>query len=405
MPNGWSNGTRPTAIASDVSGGRSSAGIERMSAELRVEQLRKVFATGRPAVDGVSFDVAAGEIVVLLGPSGCGKTTTLRCVAGLEEPSAGTIAIGRAVVAAPQRGVLLTPRMRHIGMVFQSFAVWPQMEVWQNVAYALRTRRLARGELAGKVEAVLALVGLSDYSQRPVTALSGGQMQRVALARSLVYEPQLLLLDEPLSNLDTKLRLRLRDDLRRIIKKSGVTALYVTHDQSEAVALGDRIGVMRDGKLLQLASADAIYNRPVDLFVAHFTGASNLLAGRVLERQGDFGVIETGSGGAGSGHRLMAWLPRSIAAGGPVTVAVRPEDVRCGAHGAPLRRAQRLNARLLAPRFEGVQTVYELDALGHRIAAVEIGTSTRHPVGGTLDVTLPPALCWAYPADDGAALG
>src|SRR5258708_3301041 len=320
MPNGWSNGTRPTAIASDVSGGRSSAGIERMSAELRVEGLRKVFATGRPAVDGVSFDVAAGEIVVLLGPSGCGKTTTLRCVAGLEQPSAGTIAIGGAVVSAPQPAVLVPPRKRNIGMAFPSYPSWPHMTVWQNVAYPLRTRRLARGELAGKVEAVLALVGLSDYSQRPVTALSGGQMQRVALARSLVYEPQLLLLDEPLSNLDTKLRLRLRDDLRRIIKKSGVTALYVTHDQSEAVALGDRIGVMRDGKLLQLASADAIYNRPVDLFVAHFTGASNLLAGRVLERQGDFGVIETGA--AGAGHRLTTWLPRSIAAGAPVTVAV-----------------------------------------------------------------------------------
>src|SRR6266849_5657323 len=344
-----------------------------MSADLRVAQLHKVFATGRPAVDGVSFDVSAGEIVVLLGPSGCGKTATLRCVAGLEQPSAGTIAIGGAVVSAPERGVLLPPRKRNIGMVFQSYAVWPHMTVWQNVAYPLRTRRLARAELAGKVEAVLALVGLSDYAQRPVTALSGGQIQRVALARSLVYEPQLLLLDEPLSNLDAKLRLRLRDDLRRIIKKSGVTALYVTHDQSEAVALGDRIGVMRDGKLLQ--------------------------------RQGDFGMIETGSAEAGSGHRLMAWLPHGIAAGEPVTVAVRPENVRCGADGAAIGEANRFTARVLALRYEGVQTVYELGALGHRIAAVEIGTSTRHPVGATLDMTLPPSLCWAYPADDGAALG
>jgi iron(III) transport system ATP-binding protein len=375
-----------------------------MSAELRVDGLRKVFATGRPAVDGVSFDVAAGEIVVLLGPSGCGKTTTLRCVAGLEQPSAGTIAIGGAVVSAPERGVLVPPRKRNIGMVFQSYAVWPHMTVWQNVAYPLRVRRLARAELNSKVESVLALVGLSNYAQRPVTALSGGQMQRVALARSLVYEPQLLLLDEPLSNLDAKLRLRLRDDLRRIIKKSGVTALYVTHDQSEAVALGDRIGVMRDGKLLQLASADAIYNRPVDLFVAHFTGASNLLAGRVLERRGDFGVIDMGSGEARPGHRLTAWLPRSLAVDAPVTVAVRPENVRCGADGAAIGEANRFSARVLALRYEGVQTVYELDALGHRIAAVEIGTSARHAVGGTLDVTLPPDLCWAYPADDGAEL-
>ena len=344
-----------------------------MSAELRVERLRKVFAIGRPAVDDVSFDVAAGEIVVLLGPSGCGKTTTLRCVAGLEQPSAGTIAIGGTIVSAPEQGILLPPRRRNIGMVFQSYAVWPHMTVWQNVAYPLRTRRLGRSEATAKVDAVLALVGLANYAQRQVTALSGGQMQRVALARSLVYEPQLLLLDEPLSNLDAKLRLRLRDDLRRIIKKSGVTALYVTHDQSEAVALGDRIGVMRDGKLLQLAAAAAIYNRPADLFVAHFTGASNLLAGRVLERHGDFGTIAIGSGGMGNGHRLSAWLPPNIDAGTPVTIAVRPENVRCGSDSAASGEVNRFAARVLSLRYEGVQTVYELDALGHRIAAIEIG--------------------------------
>ena len=374
-----------------------------MSADLRVEALRKSFSTGRPAVDGVSFDVAAGEIVVLLGPSGCGKTTTLRCVAGLEQPSSGTVAIGGTIVSAPERGVLLPPRKRNIGMVFQSYAVWPHMTVWQNVAYPLRTRRLAAGELGRKVESVLALVGLANYAQRSVTALSGGQMQRVALARSLVYEPQLLLLDEPLSNLDAKLRLRLRDDLRRIIKKSGVTALYVTHDQSEAVALGDRIGVMRDGKLLQLAAAEAIYNRPVDLFVAHFTGASNLLAGRVLERHGEFGVIEMGA--EGSGHRLTAWLARSLAVDATVTVAVRPENVHCGTDGAALADANRFSARVLSLRYEGVQTVYELEAVGHRIAAIEVGTAARHAVGATLDLTLPPNLCWAYPADDDAEPG
>ena len=376
-----------------------------MSAELRVEGLRKVFPTGRPAVDGVSFGVAAGEIVVLLGPSGCGKSTTLRCVAGLEQPSAGTIEIGGALVSAPERGVLVAPRRRNIGMVFQSYAVWPHMTVWQNVAYPLRTRRLPRAETARKVEAVLALVGLSEYAQRPVTALSGGQMQRVALARSLVYEPQLLLLDEPLSNLDAKLRLRLRDDLRRIIKASGVTALYVTHDQAEAVVLGDRIGVMRDGKLLQLAPADEIYNRPVDLFVAHFTGASNLLRGRVVERQGEFGVIEMGAADRSSGHRLSAWLPKSVAAGQAVTVAVRPENVRCGADGTAEAGPNLFTARVLALRYEGVQTVYELAVLGGRLEAIEVGTSRRHPVNGALEVALPPALCWAYPAEDAADLG
>ena len=369
-----------------------------MSAELRVEHLRKAFATGRPAVDDVSFTVAAGEIVVLLGPSGCGKTTTLRCVAGLEHPSAGTISIGGAQVSAPERGVLVPPRLRNVGMVFQSYAVWPHMTVWQNVAYPLRTRRLARAEIASKVAGVLALVGLSDYAERSVVALSGGQMQRVALARSLVYQPQLLLLDEPLSNLDAKLRLRLRDDLRRIIKQTGVTALYVTHDQAEAVVLGDRIGVMRDGKLLQLASADEIYNRPADLFVAYFTGASNMLAGRVLDRQGEFGTVE-----AGGGHRIAAWLPASVAPGAPVKVAVRPENIRFGLDGGSDGR-NRFKARVLALRYEGVQTVYELEALGAHIEAIEVGTSARHPVDATLDITLPPTLCWAYPAEQDAGL-
>ena len=162
-------------------------------------------------------------------------------------------------------------------MVFQSYAVWPHMTVRQNVIYPLKHRKIARAEAGRKVDEVLELVGLSEYADRPVVALSGGQMQRVALARSIVYRPQLLLLDEPLSNLDAKLRLRLRDDLRVILKQTGMTALYVTHDQAEAVVLGDRIGVMRDGKLLQIGTPDQIYNRPADLFVANFTGATNEL--------------------------------------------------------------------------------------------------------------------------------
>src|SRR5256714_3332709 len=265
-----------------------------MSTELIVSHLRKQFAVGRPAVDDVSFRIAAGEIVVLLGPSGCGKTTTLRCIAGLELPTAGRISIGGDEVAAPERGVHVPPRLRNIGMVFQSYAVWPHMTVKQNVAYPLRHRRAPRAEVDRKTAEVLELVGLAQFAERSVVSLSGGQMQRVALARSLVYQPQLLLLDEPLSNLDAQLRLRLRDDLRRIIKQTGVTAVYVTHDQAEAVVLGDRIGVMRDGKLLQMASADEIYNRPADLFVAKFTGASNLVAGRVLACNGEFGIVDAG---------------------------------------------------------------------------------------------------------------
>ncbi|MBN8905587.1 MAG: ABC transporter ATP-binding protein, partial [Rhodospirillales bacterium] len=238
-----------------------------MSSELRVEHLRKVFSVGNPpvekaAIDTVSFTVAAGEIVVLLGPSGCGKTTTLRCVAGLEHPTSGRIVIGGTAYTDPAAGVLVPPRSRNLGMVFQSYAVWPHMTVRQNVAYPLRARKTPRAEQARAVQEALDLVELAAYADRPVTQLSGGQMQRVALARAMVYHPQILLLDEPLSNLDAQLRLRLRDDLRRIIKRAGLTALYVTHDQTEAVVLGDRIGVMRDGKLLQLDTPREIYNRP-----------------------------------------------------------------------------------------------------------------------------------------------
>src|SRR5215213_10424270 len=275
-----------------------------MIGTLEVTDLRKQFSVGRPAVDGVSFAVPAGEIVVLLGPSGCGKTTTLRCVAGLEHPTSGEISIAGRLVSSPGRGILVPPRLRELGMVFQSYAVWPHMTVRQNVVYPLKHRKMARGEAKRKVDEVLELVGLSEYAERPVVALSGGQMQRVALARSIVYRPQLLLLDEPLSNLDAKLRLRLRDDLRVILKQTGMTGLYVTHDQAEAVVLGDRIGVMRDGKLLQIAPPAEIYNRPADPFVANFTGASNVLLGKVLARSGDKATIDFGDGRRGEAALL-----------------------------------------------------------------------------------------------------
>jgi multiple sugar transport system ATP-binding protein len=366
-----------------------------MSAALGVSDLCKEFSVGRPAVDGVSFHVGVGEIVVLLGPSGCGKTTTLRCVAGLEHPTAGRISIAGRMVSAPAEGVMVPPRLRNIGMVFQSYAVWPHMTVKQNVAYPLRHRRVARAEIDRKVADMLELVGLSELAQRPVVSLSGGQMQRVALARSLVYQPQLLLLDEPLSNLDAQLRLRLRDDLRRIIKRAGVTAVYVTHDQAEAVVLGDRIGVMRAGKLLQMASPDEIYNRPADLFVASFTGASNLLAGRVLERAGEFGIVD-----AGFGHSLTALLPTDVKAGEAVRIAVRPENVKLGANG--FVGPNRFIARVATQRYQGTQTVYELAVQGVRLEALELGTSIRHPIGSEVEVVLPPALCWAYSASGNA---
>ena len=360
-----------------------------MSAALLVEDLVKKFGTGKAAVDGVSFDVPAGEIVVLLGPSGCGKTTTLRCVAGLEHPTGGRISIGGRVVSEPERGVLISPRERDIGMVFQSYAVWPHMTVHQNVAYPLKHRRKSNGsggDINTKVRETLELVGLGEYAERPVTSLSGGQMQRVALARSLVYRPQLLLLDEPLSNLDSKLRIRLRDELRRILKMTGMTGLYVTHDQSEAVVLGDRIGVMRNGKLLQMAPPGEIYNRPADSFVANFTGASNVLLGTVLERKGEQAVIDLGAAG-----RIEAWTPQPLVAGDKARVALRAENIRLGERGP----ANSFTGRVVERRYQGMQTIYDVEFGGHKVEVLELGTAARHS-DGEVALTLPPDTCWAY---------
>ncbi len=366
-----------------------------MSAALLIEDLVKKFGTGKAAVDGVSFDVPAGEIVVLLGPSGCGKTTTLRCVAGLEHPTGGRISIGGRVVSEPERGTLVSPRERDIGMVFQSYAVWPHMTVHQNVAYPLKYRRKntsGSDNIETKVRDTLELVGLGEYAQRPVTSLSGGQMQRVALARSLVYRPQLLLLDEPLSNLDSKLRIRLRDELRRILKMTGMTGLYVTHDQSEAVVLGDRIGVMKDGKLLQMAPPGEIYNRPADSFVANFTGASNVLKGKVLERNGDQAVIDLGAAG-----RISAWTPQPLSPGDNARVALRAENIRLGERGP----ANSFTGRVVERRYQGMQTIYDVEFGGQKVEVLELGTAARHN-DGEVALTLPPDTCWAY-RDEGQA--
>jgi len=357
-------------------------------ATLEVRDLVKIFGAGHhPAVDGVSFSVPAGEIVVLLGPSGCGKTTTLRCVAGLEHPTGGTISIGGRLVSSPADGVMVPARKRGIGMVFQSYAVWPHMTVAQNVRYPLKTRGISRSDADAQVAEVLDLVGLGDYASRPVVSLSGGQMQRVALARSLVYRPHLLLLDEPLSNLDAKLRMRLRDDLRRILKATGMTALYVTHDQSEAVVLGDRVGVMRDGRLLQMAPPNEIYNRPADLFVANFTGASNELAGTLLARNGEFGTVDLGEG-----QRAEAALLQPIAPGDAVRIALRPENIALGKRDG----ANTYEARVLDCRYQGTQTIYDIDLLGRRLEALELGTAARHAVGSATPVSLPREALWAY---------
>jgi iron(III) transport system ATP-binding protein len=342
-----------------------------MTATLEVIDLRKQFAIGRPAIDGVSFAVPAGEIVVLLGPSGCGKTTTLRCVAGLEHPTSGEISIAGNVVSSPERGILVPPRLRDLGMVFQSYAVWPHMTVRQNVVYPLKHRKLSRSDARRKVDEALELVGLSEYADRPVVALSGGQMQRVALARSIVYRPQLLLLD----------------DLRVVLQQTGMTALYVTHDQAEAVVLGDRIGVMRDGRLLQMDTPAAIYNRPADLFVANFTGATNELPGTLVSRNGVFGTVDFGEG-----RRGEVALLHSLAPDEKVRIALRPENISIGQQGG----ANVFPARVLDRRYQGTQTAYGIELFGRRLEVVELGTAARHQVGVETQVSLPKESCWAY---------
>jgi iron(III) transport system ATP-binding protein len=365
-----------------------------MSTALSVSRLWKTFgAMSRAAVSDVSFAAAPGEIIVLLGPSGCGKTTTLRMVAGLEQPTSGIVTIGNEAAYDSERRIDVQPQKRQVGMVFQSYAVWPHMSVAKNVAYPLARRGYSRAEIARRVEEALALVGLETFAERSVVALSGGQMQRVALARALVYEPRIILLDEPLSNLDAKLRLRLRDDLRRIIRKLGLTALYVTHDQEEAVVIGDRIGVMKDGKLRQMSDAVDLYNRPADLFVAHFTGVTNTMRGRLQSRSGALGAVHLADGGA----RILAQLGSGIRDGDSVSVAIRPENIRLSDAGTGDLAADEHAAIIVDRRFHGGQTLYRVAALGVELDVVELGTIPRYAQGHAVTMTLKPDLCWSYP--------
>src|SRR3954466_7652922 len=234
------------------------------------------------AAHDVSFDVPPGKLFTLLGPSGCGKTTTLRSIAGLERPQAGEIRVGDEVIYSSAGRIFVPPNQRGLGMVFQSYAIWPHMTVYENAAFPLRVgrrRKFSRREIDERVNRVLATVDLAELAQREATKLSGGQQQRLALARALVMEPRLLLLDEPLSNLDAKLRERMRFELKRIQRELGLTTIYVTHDQSEALALSHEIAVMNEGQIVQIGSPRDIYERPRTTFVADFIGSTNCLDG------------------------------------------------------------------------------------------------------------------------------
>src|SRR5215475_11854403 len=310
----------------------TSVGAEPGTTEtvLSLDRVTKLFGTAR-AVDNVSLSIKRGEVFTLLGPSGCGKTTTLRLVAGLEHPDEGEITLRDRVVASPRRRLFLAPNRRNLGMVFQSYAVWPHMTVFENVAYPLRLRGAPRPVLREKVERILDLVGLGGLSERPGTLLSGGQMQRLALCRALVYEPDLLLLDEPFSNLDAKLREQMRMEVKLLQRRLGITVLFVTHDQVEALSLSDRIAVMHRGRVEQVGAPRRLYERPDSPFVRDFLGQTVVLRGRVAGR--DAGAVTVKMEGALAGCILAgrAAADATLAAGVEAQLAIRPEDIAVSA--------------------------------------------------------------------------
>lgn len=263
--------------------------------KVTITGLTKQFGQHR-AVNELALTVDEGEFVSFLGPSGCGKTTTLRCIAGLESPTSGSISIGADTVVDAQRRVEVPPEKRHVGMVFQSYALWPHMTVFSNVAYPLRLAKVSKSEIRERVTDVLRMVGLEDYVQHRATALSGGQQQRVALARAVVARPRLVLFDEPLSNLDAKLRHSMRDQIRALHTTLGTTSLYVTHDQEEALAMSDRIVVMNKGRIEQVGAPSDLYERPLTKFVADFMGFQNIWSGLVVDEGPEFSRVRiTGS--------------------------------------------------------------------------------------------------------------
>lgn len=299
---------------------------------LDVQNLTKLFSVrgSQPvkAVNEINFSVKQGEFFTLLGPSGCGKTTTLRCVAGLERPYSGKISLRGKTVFDSTSQTFVDPNHRNIGMVFQSYAIWPHLNVFDNVAFPLRAGGQRNSTIIDKKVAwALELVGLNGFAQRPAPQLSGGQQQRVALARALVKEPDLLLLDEPLSNLDSKLRERMRSELKRLQRELGITTLYVTHDQIESMHMSDRVAVMSGGRILQMDRPNEVYERPTSQFVADFMGSTNLING-VLRISVSGPVAELVDTDLGP---LRCSFASPFAAGTKVSISVRPENIKIAA--------------------------------------------------------------------------
>jgi ABC-type Fe3+/spermidine/putrescine transport system ATPase subunit len=359
---------------------------------LRFEDVSRSF-TGFAAVDGVSLSLKRGEILTLLGPSGCGKTTTLRMAVGLERCTSGRILYREIVVDAPAERLYVPPERRDMGMVFQSYAVWPHMTVFENVAFPLRARKVRQAEIEQRVSAVLKMVGLDQQADRYGTQLSGGQQQRVAIARGLVFNPDVLLLDEPFSNLDAHLREQMRSEVKLLQRELGISVLFVTHDQTEALALSDRLAVMRLGRIEQVGSPVEVYSNPDTLFVRDFIGRWIKLPGVVVGRSRD-------------GRKIRLHDGTELAASGAlhdsedlVTVAIRPEHVAFAPDNANLpQNAVRATIRTLL--FLGRAFEANLTLSTGALAVVDLPATGPWFEGQSIRIEVPPGAASVWPAED-----
>ena len=339
-------------------------------------------------VDRITFTVAPGEFFTLLGPSGCGKTTTLRLLAGLETPDAGEITLQGRTLAAPARNILVSIDKRNMGMVFQSYAIWPHLTVFENVAFPLRVRGESRATIRKRVLEALEVVGLTGFEDRGSTELSGGQQQRVALARAIVYTPALLLLDEPLSNLDVKLREQMREELHGLHKRLNLAVVYVTHDQAEALALSDRIAVVNQGKLEQVGSPAEVYEHPHTRFVGDFLGRTIILKGTMHRDAGQSVVDVEGAG------RVMVNGDISFGEGAGVRILSRPEDIS-------LLPAGELAPNQVAGKVEHVAYMgdhleYTIEAAG-RTLLMPASKRDSYAIGAGVRLVFDPARVTALP--------
>ena len=353
--------------------------------EIDVRGLVKDFGAQR-ALDDVGFRVQEGELFTLLGPSGCGKSTTLMSIAGFQKPEAGRIAVGEETFFDAERGLSVPPERRNLGIVFQSYAVWPHMTVFGNLAFPLKVRKLKRRAIAARVREVLELVEMAQYESRYPHQLSGGQQQRVALARALVYSPTVLLLDEPFSNLDAKLRERARVWVKDLQRELGLTTVFVTHDQDEALSMSDRVLVMREGQVQQLGTPEDVYRRPVNRFVAEFVGRVNLISGTVAGWEAGRLALELD----GSGRQLWVDSPQAREPRAALTLAVRPEALLVEpASGTSLNGSNTIDALIRSVAFLGDHYQYELEAGPLALTA----QSSRAVAGEWVKVQIPPDAC------------